>query len=320
MLLGRTWSPLVVVMSLVLAMAGAGCKDKGKGAGKAPGPGSNTPTAGSAAATAPADARPAPAGPATPILFTVSKDGKTSHLLGTIDAGFDITAQLPPSVWTLFDGARAVVLEWNLLEVTMPMLRRTDGKKLSDDLSPAELSALEAAVGKDWVAQLADAKPSFVAAVLSARGLSTRNPMQPVLAARAEDKKVQIVFLESGAAQQERMDTWLDLGAVRALLADPDLAARNGKLVDAFTRGDLVTLASLREERMPWKTAGKTGDALAALDRATLDDRHVAWLPTLTNQLGEGGAFIAVDAMHLPGDKGLVAVLERAGFVVTRVP
>ncbi len=35
--------------------------------------------------------------------------------------------------------------------------------------------------------------------------------------------------------------------------------------------------------------------------------------------LGKGGAFIAVGALHLPGDKGLVALFREAGYTVTAV-
>jgi uncharacterized protein YbaP (TraB family) len=33
--------------------------------------------------------------------------------------------------------------------------------------------------------------------------------------------------------------------------------------------------------------------------------------------LAEGGAFIAVGALHLPGRHGLVALLREAGYTVT---
>lgn len=35
--------------------------------------------------------------------------------------------------------------------------------------------------------------------------------------------------------------------------------------------------------------------------------------------LTQGGAFIAVGALHLPGKQGLVALLRQAGYAVTAV-
>ncbi len=39
--------------------------------------------------------------------------------------------------------------------------------------------------------------------------------------------------------------------------------------------------------------------------------------PTAEPLLEEGGLFIAVGALHLPGKKGLVALLREAGYTVT---
>lgn len=47
--------------------------------------------------------------------------------------------------------------------------------------------------------------------------------------------------------------------------------------------------------------------------------RNLDWLPRLTEQLERGGAFVAVGAGHLPGENGLIALIERKGFTVTRL-
>lgn len=47
--------------------------------------------------------------------------------------------------------------------------------------------------------------------------------------------------------------------------------------------------------------------------------RNLAWLPRLTELAAEGGSFIAVGAGHLPGENGILALLERSGFKVTRL-
>ena len=38
----------------------------------------------------------------------------------------------------------------------------------------------------------------------------------------------------------------------------------------------------------------------------------------MSARLGEGGAFIAIDALHLPGETGLLNLLAAQGYRITR--
>ena len=61
----------------------------------------------------------------------------------------------------------------------------------------------------------------------------------------------------------------------------------------------------------------------AALNEAMmfdiLDGRNRTWMPGLSSELSRGGAFVAVGALHLPGEGGLVELLRGRGFTVTRI-
>ena len=50
-----------------------------------------------------------------------------------------------------------------------------------------------------------------------------------------------------------------------------------------------------------------------------LDGRNRAWLPGLAAELSRGGAFVAVGALHLPGEAGLIELLRKQGFTVARM-
>ena len=50
-----------------------------------------------------------------------------------------------------------------------------------------------------------------------------------------------------------------------------------------------------------------------------VDDRNADWLNKLPAQMQASGCFIAVGALHLGGEKGVVKLLQRAGFKVTAV-
>jgi uncharacterized protein YbaP (TraB family) len=54
-------------------------------------------------------------------------------------------------------------------------------------------------------------------------------------------------------------------------------------------------------------------------DQRLLYDRNARMLERMQLQLKTGAAFIAVGALHLYGEKGLLNLLERDGYRLTRV-
>lgn len=301
------------LIAVVIACAAAGCKKSKAKPKPAPDQGSATPVTAADAAPAAASTR------LVPLVWTIEKAGKTSRLLATIDAGIaDVEAALPAALWEQIKNAKTVALQWNFAEVTMPMLKRTDGA-LSTDLTAEEKAKLEAAIGAPFVAELDKVKPSFTATVVSAHGLPTANPMQAVINQRAQDAGVPTVYVETGVVQQALLDRWLDVKAVKALIADLDeVKAGNLALVAAYEKGDEAALATMRDHHMPWKTAGLAGDALTAMRKATIDDRHAAWIVFLRPLLDVGDAFVAIDALDVVGPGGLAEGLREAGYTVTR--
>jgi uncharacterized protein YbaP (TraB family) len=265
-----------------------------------------------------ADPAPPPADAIEVLGWTITKGtAPASYLVATLDAGVD-AARIPPALWARITTARIVALQWNFAEVTMPMLQRTTGA-LSTDLTAAQLATLRAAIGEKFVADLEKVKPSFVATVVSAHGLDTRSPMQAVINERAQAASVPTVYLETGVAQQALLDRWLDVRALRALIADLDgVKAGNLALQGAFVRADEAALATMHDHRTPWKTAGRTGAERAALDQAITTERHAAWLGVLRPLLAEGNVVVAVDALDAVGPGGLVEALRADGFAVTR--
>ena len=58
----------------------------------------------------------------------------------------------------------------------------------------------------------------------------------------------------------------------------------------------------------------------AQLFRARLiDDRNKVMVKRMARRLSEGRSFIAVGALHLPGEGGVLRLLEKKGYTVTRV-
>lgn len=66
---------------------------------------------------------------------------------------------------------------------------------------------------------------------------------------------------------------------------------------------------------------GPEGQAIERRARDCLiEQRNARWMPALVARLREGGHFVAVGALHLVGEHGLLAELARAGFTVEIEP
>ncbi|HST45616.1 MAG TPA: TraB/GumN family protein [Luteimonas sp.] len=66
------------------------------------------------------------------------------------------------------------------------------------------------------------------------------------------------------------------------------------------------------------------GDAARAIEqqarRCLVEDRNARWMPALLSLLSAGGRYVAVGAIHLPGEQGLLAALARAGYRIEAEP
>jgi uncharacterized protein YbaP (TraB family) len=67
------------------------------------------------------------------------------------------------------------------------------------------------------------------------------------------------------------------------------------------------------------KEAGVTDQAFVGFQEKLLVERNEKMQAVAEPLLDKGGVFIAVGALHLPGDKGLVTLLRDAGYTVSPI-
>lgn len=96
--------------------------------------------------------------------------------------------------------------------------------------------------------------------------------------------------------------------ALVELLKDPSKALENTKaLTEAYNNQDLDKMLKLSEDE----------DEHPEFMIALLDKRNADWLTKLPAIFKEGPTFVAVGALHLAGDKGIVEGLRKLGYKVT---
>lgn len=98
--------------------------------------------------------------------------------------------------------------------------------------------------------------------------------------------------------------------ALVEMLKDPQKSVDSAKkLTEAYMNQDLAAMLELSEK----------DDEHPEFMEALLDKRNADWLTKLPTIFNDGSTFVAVGALHLAGDKGIIEGLRKLGYTVTPV-
>jgi uncharacterized protein YbaP (TraB family) len=275
----------------------------------------------------------------TGLLWKVAKaDTAPSWLFGTMHVT-DASA-LGASGRSAFAEARTVVLESTevldpgrraqLQTELLDMARLPEGTTFDADFTPGEkeeLGQLTAAHGIPYFAARR-LKPWFLATTLAVPPceqiamLRGGHPLDEQLYLDALASGKRVVGLESAAEQ---------MNALRSLdqATTPQMLLEYVRLGETEVENWYATLAALYAEERPalliavmshMPELQAQAQALAESDDALVTDRNLIMRDRLLPILQQGGAFVAVGALHLSGKDGLVELLREAGYGVARVP
>jgi uncharacterized protein YbaP (TraB family) len=304
---------------LVLLVALVGCN-------REPSPtvsGPANPGSGSAAAPDPWAAKdePPPAPLPRAMLWSISKDGKTSYAFGTMHIGID-PQRLPKVVWDKLEGATSFAMETDASDASILGLGQRASGTLRDDLGPDYWAKLEKLIDPGTLAGVNKMKPVVAGVMLSMRGLPmTALGMDTALLFRAQQKGKPVVYLEAASKQAALLDKWMDVKALKLMIdtADKSLEMTKGMMA-AYIAGD--------DKKMVAMNDGQKAEALAhgikeaEYDQQTkemLYDRNASWIDAIEAMHAKGGGFIAVGALHLVGKQSVLELLEAKGYKVARV-
>jgi uncharacterized protein YbaP (TraB family) len=310
----------LVVLVTFAAVAATACKKPADS--RAPAPAEPT-TVATAPARAPENLNaPAPAQAlAHPLLWSAEKAGHTTYLFGTMHAGIDAEARLPPVIWRTLDAARVFAMEADLDDPAAASAIRPTAGSLRQDLGDAYWQKLEAAMGPQMASAIEHLPAMVPAAALSMRGLPQTPPMDKVLAARATRARKPVVFLEPASRQLSILARWMDVKALKMMLDElPEAERRAHAMLDAYTEGDERKLLAISDaEKADALGHGYTAREYDQEMAELLYNRNASWIDAIEKLHAEGGGFIAVGALHLVGPRSVLELLAQDGYSVTRV-
>lgn len=265
-------------------------------------------------------------GPREGILWQIQRDGQpVGHLFGTVHSDRPEVLDLHAPVREVFEQSRQYAFELDIREVdplqAARLMRYRDARSLQDQLPPQLWQRARDAAGQMGLppAAITALKPWALAILLSLPPTDPQRVLDHHLQRRALEFGRPVTGLETMAEQlslfnelehREQIDLLrqaldqVESGLARQLYND---------IIDAWLASDLARLAELAQAH-PALPEANDNDAL--MD-ALLLERNRRMIRRMEPLLADGGVFVAVGAMHLVGEDGLVRLLEQQGYTMT---
>ncbi len=263
------------------------------------------------------------------VLWQIQGPGETqpSHVFGTIHSDDPRVLDLDPTIEGAFRSARHYAFELDF----DADIRQTMAQAMFDREPPTLKEQLG---GEDWqrARRAAQARgvpgdalllmePWALAITISVPPMDPSATLDRVLFQRASDLGRPVTGLETAEEQLALFADLPESDQLDLLRATLDLAEQDGlapmfeSLTTAWLRGDLAALMEISEENRMLPD-GERNDAFT---ERVVDERNERMVERMQPLIERGGAFVAVGALHLPGERGVLRLLEEAGYTVTPV-
>ena len=259
------------------------------------------------------------------LLWHITGKGVDSYLFGTMHSEDPRVTKLPVEVDRRFKAADTVVLEVALdaqTEMTAAMQMMLPAESSLTTLVGDALStqAKQAMLSRGVAPEVTERLQVWATVlVLSMPRPQTGQVLDKLLYERALASGKQFKPLES-ADEQIGIFTALSIDEQRMLLRNvleeyqsyPVLFER---MTEAYLSRDLALLVRISDENPMTSDPALQQKVMTSL----LEHRNRRMVTRMQPMLKEGKAFIAVGALHLPGDEGLINLLRQQGYTVGSV-
>lgn len=264
------------------------------------------------------------------LLWKISGNGlsRPSYLFGTIHMLCADDIQLSDSLKTAIGKAESVYLELdmdNIFEMlgVMGKMKMRNDTTLADLLTPAEYDSVKNFF-KDQKTMLPFSvletyKPMLAASTLMQGAMDCDNQvaMEQLIMKEAKRQGKGVKGLETMAYQMSIFDSIPYQVQAKQLLdyvqqSGGSAASKEFEMLSKAYRDqqlDTLEAITLREDM-----------GIANFTEILLYNRNTAWVKKLQGLMKEKSLVVAVGAGHLPGSRGVIALLRKAGYNVEPLP
>ncbi len=282
------------------------------------------------------------------LLWRVSGNGlKTpSYVYGTIHMIPRDSFFLTDATKRVLGESKRITFEINMKDMSNPLkllglmskMNMKGGKKLSDLLSKEDYALVKEALGKRGMpmAMLERMKPMFLSSMIETgegddaqMGGITMSPTdddkpkskmtayEMELMQIADKQKKEMAGLETMEFQMSIFDS-IPYQAQAQMLVDAVKKKSEGsdefaKMVQLYRTQDVQQMAKMSVQDDP-NPADK--NEMSQYENLLLNNRNRTWIPKMGKMMSEKPTFFAVGAGHLGGEKGVLRLLQLAGYKV----
>ena len=259
------------------------------------------------------------------LLWEIKGNGlkSPSYLFGTMHILCANDARLSSNLKAIIKDCKEIYFEIdmdNMAELmgAMKFLRMNDGVKISDLLTTAEYERVQDYFEKNKTmlpfSMMNRFKPYFVSSLIGEKMMTCekKNGMEELIMRESKQYDKEIKGLETTEFQASIFDSIPYNKQAKDLLAYIDSIDSYKKItlemIDVYREQDLDRMDELMKKSDP---------GLETYMDLLLYDRNRRWVDQMPALMREGSMLFAVGAGHLPGDQGVIKLLQKKGYTVT---
>ncbi|MDE4275968.1 TraB/GumN family protein [Phaeobacter gallaeciensis] len=273
--------------------------------------------------------------------WIATKGTRRVHVLGTLHTNDPRMEQITEGLASLITGANALLIE--ATEADQAAMQRQMGKTPSLYLITEGPSLIDRMGEEDWarVAERSAARgiPAWMAAKMRPWFLSVSLSLPPCLkqteqAKNGMDRRLEALAKESGVTTMSLEDPLTVIESLNAAPLDEQVRQMHATLsmtgdgdadefhtmVGSYFREEVRYYLAMAEQRFKAETSLPAPEADALWDEAMqmlIRERNREWVPVIEATAGDR-IVVAVGALHLPGQAGVLNLLAKAGYSLER--